>query len=320
VVDKLPKEERLERLRHSASHVMAEAVLATFPDAKLAIGPPIDTGFYYDFDLPRPLTMDDLQVIEERMRESIARDHPFAQTLVSKEEARPLPSSPTLELIDELADEEVSTFRHGEFPMCAGPRRQHRSGAGVQAHQRGWRLLARGRAPPHAPAHLRRPAETEEELATTPQAEEAQRRDHRRLGRELDLFSFHEEYGPGLVYWHPKGGRVRTIAEDVWRQEHLKAGYELVYTPHVGKAALWETSGHLGFYRENMSVHGIEGRVLRRPMNCPFIQIRSSTRSYRELPAVGRAGRRLSVRRSGVLHGPMRVRGFTRTMPTSSAA
>jgi threonyl-tRNA synthetase len=320
-MDKLPKEDRLERLRHSASHVMAEAVLAMFPDAKLAIGPPIDTGFYYDFDLPRPLTMDDLHVIEERMRESIARDHPFVQTLVSKDEARRLFAQQPykLELIDELSDEEVSTFRHGEFvDMCAGP---HAASTG---QVRAFKLTSVAGA--YWRGDERRPMlqriygalfETEEELADyLRNLEEAQRRDHRRLGRELDLFSFHEEFGPGLVYWHPKGGRVRTISEDVWRQEHLKAGYELVYTPHVGKAALWETSGHLGFYRENMfpSMDAEGQEYFVKPMNCPFhIEIyRSAVRSYRELPLrLAELGTVYRYERSGVLHGLMRVRGFT---------
>ena len=320
-LDKLPKEERLGRLRHSASHVMAEAVLTIFPDAKLAIGPPIDTGFYYDFDLPRPLTMDDLQVIEELMRESIARDHPFVQTLVDKEEARRLFAQQPykLELIDELPQDEVSTFRHGEFvDMCAGP---HAANTG---QVRAFKLTSVAGA--YWRGDERRPMlqriygalfETEEELAEYLRGlEEAQRRDHRRLGRELDLFSFHEEFGPGLVYWHPKGGRVRTICEDLWRQEHLKAGYDLVYTPHVGKAALWETSGHLDFYRENMfpSMDSEGQEYFVKPMNCPFhIQIyRSSTRSYRELPLrLAELGTVYRYERSGVLHGLMRVRGFT---------
>jgi threonyl-tRNA synthetase len=320
-LDKLPKEERLERLRHSASHIMAEAVLAMFPDAKLAIGPPIDTGFYYDFDLPRPLTMEDLQVIEERMRESIARDHLFVQSALGKEEARRLFADQPykLELIDDLPEGEVSTFRHGDFvDLCLGP---HAASTG---QVRAFKLTSVAGA--YWRGDERRPMlqriygalfETEEELADyLRNLEEAQRRDHRRLGRELDLFSFHEEYGPGLVYWHPKGGRVRTISEDLWRQEHLKAGYELVYTPHVGKAALWETSGHLDFYRENMfpamDAEGQEYFV--KPMNCPFhIQIyRSSVRSYRELPLrLAELGTVYRYERSGVLHGLMRVRGFT---------
>ena len=187
-LDKLPKEERLERLRHSASHVMAEAVLAMFPDAKLAIGPPIDTGFYYDFDLPRPLTMDDLQVIEERMRESIARDHPFVQTLLNKEEARGLFAQQPykLELIDELSEEEVSTFRHGEFvDMCAGP---HAASTGqVRAFKLTSVAGAYWRGDEHRPMLQRIYGalfETEEELADyLRRLAEAQPRDPRRLGR-----------------------------------------------------------------------------------------------------------------------------------------
>lgn len=319
--EKLPKEERLERLRHSASHIMAEAVLSIFPDAKLGIGPPIDTGFYYDFDLPRSLTLDDLNVIEERMRQSISGDHPFVQEEVGKEEARRLFAQQPykLELIEEIADEKVSTYRHGDFlDLCAGP---HVASTG---QVRAFKLTSIAGA--YWRGDERRPMlqriygalfETEEELADhLRRLEEAQRRDHRRLGRELDLFSFHEEFGPGLVYWHPKGGRIRTIIEDLWRQEHYKAGYEIVYTPHLGKAALWDVSGHLDFYRENMyapmDVDGQEYFV--RPMNCPFhIEIyKSAVRSYRDLPMrLAELGTVYRYERSGVLHGLLRLRGFT---------
>jgi len=320
-MEKLPKEERLERLRHSASHIMAEAVLSLFPDAKLGIGPPIDTGFYYDFDLPRSLTLDDLKVIEERMRQSISGDQPFVQQEVSKEEARRLFAQQPykLELIEEIADEKVSTYRHGDFlDLCAGP---HLASTG---QVRAFKLTSIAGA--YWRGDERRPMlqriygalfETEEELADhLRRLEEAQRRDHRRLGRELDLFSFHEEFGPGLVYWHPKGGRIRTIIEDLWRQEHYKGGYEIVYTPHVGKAALWDVSGHLDFYRENMyapmDVDGQEYFV--KPMNCPFhIEIyKSAVRSYRDLPMrLAELGTVYRYERSGVLHGLLRLRGFT---------
>jgi threonyl-tRNA synthetase len=319
--EKLSKEERLERLRHSASHIMAEAVLSIFPDAKLGIGPPIDTGFYYDFDLPRSLTLDDLGVIEERMRHSISDDQPFVQEEVSKEEARRLFAQQPykLELIDEIADEKVSTYRHGDFlDLCAGP---HVASTG---QVRAFKLTSIAGA--YWRGDERRPMlqriygalfETEEELAEhLHHLEEAQRRDHRRLGRELDLFSFHEEFGPGLVYWHPKGGRIRTIIEDLWRQEHYKAGYEIVYTPHLGKASLWDVSGHLDFYRENMyapmDVDGQEYFV--KPMNCPFhIEIyKSAVRSYRDLPMrLAELGTVYRYERSGVLHGLLRLRGFT---------
>jgi threonyl-tRNA synthetase len=317
----LSKEERLERLRHSASHIMAEAVLSLFPDAKLGIGPAIDTGFYYDFDLPRSLTLDDLEAIEERMRQSIAGDQPFAQQEVSKEEARRLFAQQPykLELIEELADEKVSTYRHGDFlDLCAGP---HVVSTGqVQAFKLTSIAGAYWRGDEQRPMLQRIYGalfETEEDLADhLRRLEEAQRRDHRRLGRELDLFSFHEEFGPGLVYWHPKGGRIRTIIEDLWRQEHYKAGYEIVYTPHLGKAALWDVSGHLDFYRENMyapmDVDGQEYFV--KPMNCPFhIEIyKSAVRSYRDLPMrMAELGTVYRYERSGVLHGLLRLRGFT---------
>ena len=318
---KLSDEERLERLRHSASHIMAEAVLSLFPDAKLGIGPPIDTGFYYDFELPRSLTLDDLKVIEERMRQSISGDQPFVQQEVSKEEARVLFADQPykLELIEEIGDEKVSTYRHGDFlDLCAGP--HVASTAQVQAFKLTSIAGAYWRGDEQRPMLQRIYGalfETEEELADhLRRLEEAQRRDHRRLGRELDLFSFHEEFGPGLVYWHPKGGRIRTIIEDLWRQEHYKAGYEIVYTPHLGKAALWDVSGHLDFYRENMyapmDVDGQEYFV--KPMNCPFhIEIYKSTvRSYRDLPMrLAELGTVYRYERSGVLHGLLRLRGFT---------
>ncbi|MGQ9572345.1 MAG: threonine--tRNA ligase [Dehalococcoidia bacterium] len=320
-IQKLPKEERLERLRHSASHIMAEAVLSLFPDAKLGIGPAIETGFYYDFDLPRSLTLDDLEAIEEHMRQSIAADRPFVREEVSKEEARRLFAHQPykLELVEEIADEKVSTYRHGDFlDLCAGP---HVASTG---QVRAFKLVSVAGA--YWRGDERRPMlqriygalfETEEELAEhLHRQEEAQRRDHRRLGRELDLFSFHEEFGPGLVYWHPKGGRIRTIIEDLWRQEHYKAGYEIVYTPHMGKAALWDVSGHLDFYRENMyapmDIDGQEYFV--KPMNCPFhIEIyKSAVRSYRDLPMrLAELGTVYRYERSGVLHGLLRLRGFT---------
>jgi threonyl-tRNA synthetase len=317
----MPPEERLERLRHSAAHIMAEAVLEMFPDAKIGIGPPIDTGFYYDFTLPRALTPDDLPVIEEKMRRRVKSDVPFVREEVSKDEARKLFAEQPykLELIDEIADEQVSLYKHDKFvDLCQGPHVE-RTGQ-VQA----FKLMSVAGA--YWRGHERNPMlqriygalfETEEEIqGHLEQIEEAFRRDHRRLGRELDLFSFHEEYGPGLVYWHPKGGRVRTIIEDFWREEHYKHGYELVYSPHIGRSSLWETSGHLDFYGENMfSPMDVDGQdYYIKPMNCPFhIQMyRSALRSYRELPIrMAELGTVYRYERSGVLHGLMRVRGFT---------
>ncbi len=320
-LSELPKEERLYRMRHSAAHIMAEAVLKLFPGAKLGLGPPIDTGFYYDFDLPRPLTPEDLPRIEELMRERIASDVPFVHDEISKEEARRLFADQTykLELIEEIEGDSVSLYRHADFvDLCQGP---HVERTGQVPP---FKLLSVAGA--YWRGDERRPMlqriygalfETEKELQEyLHRLEEAQRRDHRRLGRELDLFSFHEEYGPGLVYWHPKGARVRAIIEDFWRREHFRRGYDLVYTPHIGRATLWQTSGHLDFYAENMySPMDVDGQdYYLKPMNCPFhIQIyKSRVRSYRELPIrLAELGTVYRYERSGVLHGLMRVRGFT---------
>ncbi len=317
----IPQEQRLERLRHSAAHIMAEAVLEMFPDAKLGIGPPIDTGFYYDFTLPRSLTTEDLPLIEEKMRRRVESDVPFEREEISKEEARQLFAEQPykLELIEDIPDENVSLYKQGKFvDLCQGPHvertGQVRAFKLMNVAGAYWRGSERNPMLQRIYGAL---FETQEELAAhLEQIEEAFRRDHRRLGRELDLFSFHEEYGPGLVYWHPKGGRVRGIIEDLWRQEHYRAGYELVYSPHVGKSTLWETSGHLDFYAESMySPMDVDGQdYYMKPMNCPFhIQMyKSSLRSYRELPIrLAELGTVYRYERSGVLHGLMRVRGFT---------
>jgi threonyl-tRNA synthetase len=317
----LPAEEQLFRMRHSAAHVLAEAVLERFPEAKYAIGPPIEHGFYYDFDLPRPLTPDDLRAIEERMHVTVDRDVPITGRQVPKDEARRLFADQPykLELIDEIPDETVGHFRHAEFQdLCRGGHTERTGQIGVftLTHSAGayWR------------GDERRPMlqriygalfPTREELdAYLASVEEAQRRDHRRLGRELDLFSTHEEYGPGLIYWHPKGGRLRLAIEDFWREQHLDAGYDIVFTPHIGRATLWERSGHLGFYAESMySPMDIDGQDFYvKPMNCPFhIQIYGDRlRSYRELPLrFAELGTVYRYERSGTLHGMLRVRGFT---------
>ncbi len=317
----MSKEDRLERMRHSAAHIMADAVVELFPSAELGIGPPIDTGFYYDFGLPRPLTTEDLPVIEEKMRQRIAADLPFERSEVSKDEARRLFASQPykLELIDEIPGDTVSLYRHGNFvDLCQGPHVERTSQVPafklMNVAGAYWRGSEKNPMLQRIYGAL---FESPQELQSYLQRiEEALRRDHRRLGRELDLFSFHEEFGPGLVYWHPKGGRVRTIVEDFWRREHYRAGYEIVYSPHVGKSTLWETSGHLNFYSENMySPMDVDGQdYYVKPMNCPFhIQIyKSSLRSYRELPIrLAELGTVYRYERSGVLHGLLRVRGFT---------
>jgi threonyl-tRNA synthetase len=320
-LEQMTKDDRLHRMRHSAAHIMAEAVLEIFPGAKFAIGPPIDTGFYYDFELPRPLTEEDLPVIDQRMRRSIAANHEFVRDEIGKAEARSLFAEQPfkLELIDGIEDERLSLYKHGPFTdLCEGPHVERTGQVGA------FKLTsiagAYWRGDEHRPMLQRIYGalfETQQELDDhLARVEEMQKRDHRRVGRELDLFSFHEEFGPGLVYWHPKGGRLRTVIEDFWRQEHFRAGYEVVYTPHIGKSTLWSTSGHLDFYAENMySPMDIDGQdYYVKPMNCPFhIQIfRSQTRSYRDLPIrMAELGTVYRYERSGVLHGLLRVRGFT---------
>ncbi len=320
-LNELTKEERLHRMRHSAAHVMAEAVLEMFPDARLGIGPPIESGFYYDFELPRALSTEDLPVIEEKMRARIESDLPFEPDEISKDEARKVFADQPykLELIDEIEDAKVGLYRQGNFmDLCQGP---HVSRTGevpafklMSVAGAYWRGSERNPMLQRIYGAL---FDTKEELDQyLEQIEEAARRDHRRLGKELDLFSFHEEFGPGLVYWHPKGGRVRTLIEDFWREEHYRHGYDLVYTPHMGKGTLWETSGHLNFYNENMySPMDVDSQdYYVKPMNCPFhIQIyRNALRSYRDLPIrMGELGTVYRYERSGVLHGLLRVRGFT---------
>ncbi len=320
-LNQMTRDERLERMRHSAAHIMAEVVVEMFSDAELGIGPPIDTGFYYDFGLPRALSTEDLPVIEEKMRRRIESDVPFEPSLISKDEARKLFRGQPykIELIDEIVDEKVGLYRQGDFvDLCQGPH-VARTGEVTEFKLMSvagayWRGSERNPMLQRIYGAL---FDTKEELdAHLERIEEAARRDHRRLGKELDLFSFHEEYGPGLVYWHPRGGRIRSLIEDFWREEHYRAGYDLVYSPHVGKSTLWETSGHLNFYGENMySPMDVDGQdYYVKPMNCPFhIQMyKNSLRSYRDLPMrMGELGTVYRYERSGVLHGLLRVRGFT---------
>ncbi len=319
--DDLPAGERLFRMRHSAAHVLAEAMLERFPEAKYAIGPPIEHGFYYDFELPRPLTPEDLQWLEQRMRRSQKRNLPIEGEQISKDEARAIFADQPykLELIDDIEDETVGYFKHGDFEdLCRGGHTDNTGqlGAFKLTHSAGayWRGDENNTMLQRVYGVL---FPTAEELqAHLDAVEEAQKRDHRRLGRELDLFSTHEEFGPGLIYWHPKGGRVRNEIENAWREEHYNGGYEIVYTPHIGRATLWETSGHLDFYAESMySPMDVDGNdYYLKPMNCPFhVQIyNSSKRSYRELPMrLAELGTVYRYERSGVLHGMLRVRGFT---------
>ena len=313
--------EKLQIMRHSAAHVMAEAVLSLFPDAKFGIGPAIEDGFYYDFELPRPLSPDDLPLIETKMAEIIALNTPFVKEEVNKEEARRLFADQPykLELIDEIPDEKVSLFRQGSFvDLCRGP---HVGSTGeIDAFKLVSIAGAYWRGDEHLPmlqriygvAFATKEALTEH----LKKLDEAAKRDHRKLGRELGLFSIHEEAGPGLVHWHPKGAVIRRVIEDFWKDEHVKRGYDIVYTPHIAKLDLWRTSGHWEFYRDYlyapMKVEGQEYII--KPMNClgHILIYKTKLRSYRELPLrYAELGTVYRYERSGVLHGLSRVRGFT---------
>ena len=316
--------DKLLKIRHSTAHVMAEAVRDLLPGTRIAIGPAIEDGFYYDFDLPRPLKTEDLPQIEERMKRIIAGDHPFRRRVASREEARELflEEPYKLELIRDLPEgEEISLYSVGEFTdLCRGPHVASTRELAADA----FKLLsiagAYWRGDEHNPMLTRiygTAWESPGELAGHLQKlEEIEKRDHRRLGRELDLFSTHEEAGAGLIYWHPKGARIRSIVEDYWRRKHFANGYEVVNTPHIGKSWLWETSGHLGYYAQNMYAPLAIDKVdyYLKPMNCPFhiLIYKSAMRSYRDLPLRwAELGTVYRYERSGVLHGLLRVRGFT---------
>ena len=313
--------EKLEIMRHSAAHVMAEAVRHIFPDVKFGIGPAIEDGFYYDFGLPRPLTPDDLPAIEAKMSEIIKSNVPFVTEEVTKEEARRLFAAQPykLELIDEIQDEKVSFYQQGSFvDLCRGP---HVSSTGeIKVFKLVSIAGAYWRGDEHRPMLQRIYGvafDTKEALAEhLKQLEEVARRDHRKLGRELDLFSIHEEAGPGLVHWHPKGAVIRRVIEDFWKDEHIKRGYDIVYTPHIAKLDLWKTSGHWEFYRDYLySPMDVEGQeYIIKPMNClgHILIYKTRLHSYRELPLrYAELGTVYRYERSGVLHGLSRVRGFT---------
>jgi len=300
---------------------MAEGVQSIFPEAKFGIGPAIENGFYYDFDLPRSLTPDDLPLIEAKMGEIIASNVPFVSQQVTKEEARQLFAAQPykLELIDEIPDERVSLYRQGSFiDLCRGP---HVSSTGeIKVFKLVSIAGAYWRGDEHQPMLQRIYGvafDTKEALAEhLKKLEEAARRDHRKLGRELDLFSIHDEAGPGLVYWHPRGAVIRRVIEKFWQDEHIKRGYDIVYTPHIAKLDLWKTSGHWEFYRDYLySPMEVEGQeYIIKPMNClgHILIYKTRQHSYRELPLrYAELGTVYRYERSGVLHGLSRVRGFT---------
>jgi len=315
------REEREERMHHSAAHIMAEAVQQLFPGARLGIGPTIINGFYYDFELSRPLTPDDLPLIEDKMREIIGQDEPFVVEEMGKDEARHLFSDQPykLELIDEIPDASVTVYSQGSFvDLCRGP---HLDSTGqVREFKLTHIAGAYWRGDEKQPMLQRiygvafdSRAELDEYLV---RQAEAARRDHRKLGKELDLYSTHEEIGPGLICWHPKGAVIREVIEDFWRAEHHRRGYDVVYTPHIAKLDLWKTSGHWDFYRDYLfSPIEMEGhQYMLRPMNClgHILIYKSELRSYRSLPIrYAELGTVYRYERTGVLYGLARVRGFT---------
>ncbi|MFC1899238.1 threonine--tRNA ligase [Chloroflexota bacterium] len=308
-------------MRHSAAHIMAEAVLSLFPDARFGIGPAIDNGFYYDFELPRNLTADDLPLFEEKMNEIVAANTPFIKEEVDKEKARGMFSGQPykLELIDSIEDDTVSLYHQGDFvDLCRGPHVEN-TGA-VKAFKLISVAGAYWRGDEHQPMLQRIYGiafNNQKDLRMHLQKlDEAARNDHRKIGREMDLFSLHEEAGPGLVYWHPKGAMVRSVIEEFWKDEHFKRGYDIVYTPHIAKVDMWKTSGHWEFYRENMysPMEIDEQEYVIKPMNCSghILIYKTNLHSYRELPLrYAEMGTVYRYERSGALHGLSRVRGFT---------
>ena len=312
-----------EVYRHSSTHIMAQAVKDVFPSANLTIGPAIDDGFYYDFSFERPFTPEDLEKIEARAHEIIRENYPVHRLEMSKADAIKLfhekGETFKVEIIEQIEDEAVSLYQQGDFiDLCRGP---HVSSTG---HVKAIKLLhaagAYWRGDERNPMLQRiygTSFPTQRELdAHLHKLEEIKRRDHRKLGKELDLFSIQDETGPGLILWHPKGSLIRLLIENFWRDQHVTHGYDLLYSPHVARLDLWKTSGHVDYYQENMfapmTVEASEYQL--KPMNCPFhlMVYKSHLRSYRELPLrYGELGTVYRYERSGVLHGLMRVRGFT---------
>ena len=320
----------LEVMRHSAAHVMAAAVCRLFPNVKLDIGPSTEDGFYYDFDLEHRLAPEDFPKIEAEMKSLIKAGFPFERMDVTREEAAKVFVGQTYKL-ERLADipegEVISLYKCGNFvDLCRGPHLAKTSDVGAVKIMSIAGSYYRGDEKNPMLQRLYGMADISQEAldATLARIEEAKKRDHRKLGKELELFSISEDVGPGLAHWHPKGARIRVAIEDYWRKEHYRSGYEMVFTPHVGRAHLWETSGHLSFYREGMfpcmNVQEGEGshtsteQYYVKPMNCPFhIQIYKTRKySYRDLPLRwAELGTVYRYEKEGVRHGLLRVRGFT---------
>ncbi|MFA5090265.1 MAG: threonine--tRNA ligase [Candidatus Omnitrophota bacterium] len=314
----------LDILRHSCAHVMAEAVKRLWPEAQLGIGPSIEDGFYYDFDKKEPFTDEDLARIEEEMRRIIKKDEPFLRQELSKQEAaklfKELKESYKLELIGEIPAENVSIYSTGDdfVDLCRGPH------IGSTGQIKAFKLLSVAGAYWHGietnPMLQRIYGtcfENEDALESYLNSlKEARERDHRKLGKALEIFDiYHQEAGPGLVFYHRKGAILRTIIEDYEKKEHLKRGYQMVITPHIMQAELWHTSGHYEYYKDNMYTFKIDDKeYVVKPMNCPghILIYKSRSRSYRELPLrLFELGTVYRHEKAGVLHGLLRVRGFT---------
>ena len=315
----------LSTMRHSAAHVMAAAIQKLYPEAKFDIGPSTEEGFYYDVDLPKRLVPDDLKEIEKVMKKMLGQRLPFTRKEVSREEAKALfeAKGQTFKLsrLEDIPEgETVSLYYTGDdyVDLCRGPHVEHTGQIGaVKLLSLAGSYFRGNEKNPMLQRIYGTAFESKEALQEyLTRIEEAKKRDHRKIGAEMELFSTHEEIGPGLVCWHPMGARIRHVLETFWKEAHYEHGYELMYTPHVGRALLWQTSGHLDFYREgmyaNMEIDGDPYYV--KPMNCPFhIMIyKTRPRSYRELPARwAELGTVYRYEKAGVLHGLMRVRGFT---------
>ena len=322
--------QEIEKRRHSAAHLMARAISNVFEDVQVDIGPATDDGFYYDFDLPHRISTDDFPKIEAEIARLIALDEPFVRKEVSREECEKMLAGQKYKL-ERLADipegETISTYTVGDYvEMCRGPHVARSSEIGVVKLTRVAGSYYRGDEKNKMLQRVygivaKDQAELDEILA---REEEARRRDHRVLGKQLELFTITESVGPGLAHWLPKGSRIRVAIEEYWRKRHYEAGYEIIYTPHVGRSNLWQTSGHLGFYKEGMfpcmkvqEGSGNDSYIEEyyvKPMNCPFhIQVyQFKKRSYRDLPMrLAELGTVYRYEKDGVRHGLFRVRGFT---------
>ena len=312
----------LQTIRHSAAHLMAAAVKKLYPDTKFDIGPATENGFYYDFDMEHRLTVEDLAQIEKAMKKMLGGKVKFERFETTRDEAKKLLEGQPFKL-ERLADipegEPISFYRSGDFvDLCRGPHVESSAEIGAVKLLSVAGSYFRGDEKNKMLQRIYGTAfATQEELkAYLARIEEAAKRDHRKLGTELDLFGFSDQVGPGLVLWHPRGALIRHLVETAWKEEHYKNGYQLLYTPHIGQSILWETSGHLDFYHDGMysPMQIDEKDYYAKPMNCPFhIEIyRSKLRSYRELPLRwAELGTVYRYEKSGSLHGLMRVRGFT---------